>query len=121
MKRVVNSIKEPGPSLWISVGTLTGQPGEEILSNYPVLQISAFGEQNIVIFSVDCLYCLNGIFKRKYNAKLQELPRMTLLIKGSDRDVKQKAAIFDDVLFSVADQDPRSGAFLTLDPDPDPE
>ncbi len=42
--------------------------------------------------------CLNSIFKRKYNAKLQELPRLTLLIKGFDQDVKQKAAIFDDVL-----------------------
>ncbi len=40
--------------------------------------------------------CLNSIFKRKYNAKLQELPRLTL--KGFDQDVKQKAAIFDDVL-----------------------
>jgi hypothetical protein len=42
--------------------------------------------------------CLNSIFKRKYNAKLQELPRLTPLIKGFDQDVKQKAAIFDDAL-----------------------
>jgi hypothetical protein len=41
---------------------------------------------------------LNSIFKRKYNARLQELPRLNLLIKGFDQDVKQKAAIFDDVL-----------------------
>jgi hypothetical protein len=42
--------------------------------------------------------CLNSIFKRKYNAKLQELPRLTLLVKGFNQDVKQKAAIFDDAL-----------------------
>ncbi len=41
---------------------------------------------------------LNSIFKRKYNAKLQELPRLTHLIKGFNQDVKQKAAIFDDAL-----------------------
>ncbi len=39
-----------------------------------------------------------SIFKRKYNAKLQELPRLTLLIKGFNKDVKQKAAIFDDAV-----------------------
>jgi hypothetical protein len=51
---------------------------------------------------------LNSIFKRKYNTKLQELPRLTLLIKGFDQDVKQKAAIFNDVLleeFVVARKD----------------
>jgi hypothetical protein len=42
--------------------------------------------------------CLNSIFKRKYNAKLQDLPRLTLLIKGFNDDVKQKAAIFDDAV-----------------------
>ncbi len=42
--------------------------------------------------------CINSIFKRKYNAKLQDLPRLTLLIKGFNDDVKQKAAIFDDAV-----------------------
>jgi hypothetical protein len=41
---------------------------------------------------VDC------IFKRKYNARLQDLPRLTLLAKGFNDDVKQKAAIFDDAV-----------------------
>ncbi len=48
---------------------------------------------------MDCLYSyLNSIFERKYNAKLQELPRLTLLIKGFDQDVKQKPSIFEYVL-----------------------
>jgi hypothetical protein len=34
----------------------------------------------------------------QYNAKLQDLPRLTLLIKGFNDDVKQKAAIFDDAV-----------------------
>ena len=36
--------------------------------------------------------------KRKYGARLQEFPRLTLLIKSFQDDVKQKAAIFDDAV-----------------------
>jgi hypothetical protein len=46
--------------------------------------------------------------KRKYSVKLQDSPRLTLLIKGFTQDVKHKAAIFDDVLikqFMVAKMD----------------
>ena len=41
---------------------------------------------------------LNSILTRKYGFKLQELPRMTLFIKGFKEDTKKKAAIFDEVL-----------------------
>jgi hypothetical protein len=36
--------------------------------------------------------------KRKYGFKLQDLPRVTMLIKGFEEDTKKKAAIFDEVL-----------------------
>ncbi len=34
--------------------------------------------------------------KRKYNVKLQEVPRLTMLIKGFNTDIKNKAPIFDE-------------------------
>jgi hypothetical protein len=34
--------------------------------------------------------------KRKYNIKLQEMPRLTMLIKGFDTDIKNKATIFEE-------------------------
>jgi hypothetical protein len=73
-----------------------GQPGEELLSNYfKFLRL----ERKMASSSLWTVYsCLNSIFKRKYNAKLQDLPRLTLLIKGFNDDVKQKAAIFDDAV-----------------------
>ena len=40
--------------------------------------------------------CINSMMKRKYNVKLQELPRLTMLIKGFDTDIKDKALIFDE-------------------------
>jgi site-specific recombinase XerC len=40
--------------------------------------------------------CLNSIMKRKYNVKLQDLPRLTMLIKGFNTDIKTKAPIFDE-------------------------
>jgi hypothetical protein len=40
--------------------------------------------------------CLNSMMKRKYNVKLQELPQLTMLIKGLDTNIKDKAPIFDD-------------------------
>ncbi len=71
-----------------------GQPGEEILTNYfKFLRL----EKKMSSSSLWTVYsCLNSIVKRKYNAKLQELLKLTLLIKGFDQDVKKKAAIFDD-------------------------
>ncbi len=38
--------------------------------------------------------CLNSIMKRKYNIKLQELQRFTMLIKGFNTNIKNKAHIF---------------------------
>jgi hypothetical protein len=40
--------------------------------------------------------CLNSMMKSKYNIKLQELPRLTMLIKGFDTDIKSKAPIFEE-------------------------
>ncbi len=40
--------------------------------------------------------CLNCIMKRKYNIKLQEMTRLTMLIKGFDTDIKNKAPIFEE-------------------------
>ena len=40
--------------------------------------------------------CINSILKRKYSVKLQEFPRLTMLIKGYDTDVKEKALIFEE-------------------------
>jgi hypothetical protein len=34
--------------------------------------------------------------KRKNNVKLQNLPRLTVLLKGFDTDVKEKVLIFDE-------------------------
>ena len=73
-----------------------GQPGEELLSNYFKFLCL---DRKMASSSLWTVYsCLNSIFKRKYNAKLQDLPRLTLLIKGFNDDVKQKAAIFDDAV-----------------------
>ncbi len=36
------------------------------------------------------------MMKREYNVKLQNLPRLTMLLKGFDTDVKEKALIFDE-------------------------
>jgi hypothetical protein len=71
-----------------------GQPGEELLSKYFKYLRNT---KKMASSSLWTIYsCLNSIFKRKYSTKLQEMPRLTLLIKGFDKDVKQKAAIFDD-------------------------
>jgi hypothetical protein len=40
--------------------------------------------------------CLNSMMKQKYNVQLQDFPRLTMLIKGYDTDIKGKANIFDD-------------------------
>jgi hypothetical protein len=40
--------------------------------------------------------CLNSMMKRKYNIKLQELPRLTMLIKRFDTDIKSKVPIFKE-------------------------
>jgi hypothetical protein len=36
------------------------------------------------------------MLKRKYNIKLQELPRLTMLIKRFDTEIKSKAPIFEE-------------------------
>ena len=41
------------------------------------------------------------MMKQKYNVKQQELPRHTMLIKGFNTDIKDKAPIFDDTLIKA--------------------
>lgn len=54
-------------------------------------------EKNFASTSMWTVYsCLNSMMKRKYNKKLQDLPRITMLIKSFDTDVKVKANIFED-------------------------
>jgi len=73
-----------------------GPPGEEVLSNYfKFLRL----EKKVASSTLCTIYSiLNCIMKRKYSVRLQELHRLTKLIKGFQQDVKHKAAIFDDVL-----------------------
>ena len=40
---------------------------------------------------------INSVMQRKYNSKLQDFPRLKLLLKSFDKDVKKKAAIFKEV------------------------
>lgn len=39
---------------------------------------------------------INSIMKRKYGWKLQSLPRITMVIKGFEEDIKHKAAILEE-------------------------
>ena len=70
-------------------------PGEEELSKY--FKFLRF-EKKVASSLLWTKYSyINSIMKRMYSVRLQEFPRLTLLIKGFSQDVKQKAAIFDDV------------------------
>ena len=72
----------------------SGPPGEEaFVSFFKHLRL----EKNFASTSMWTVYsCLNSMMKRKYNKKLQDLPRITMLIKSFDTDVKVKANIFED-------------------------
>ena len=68
-----------------------GPPGEEAFVNF--FRHLRF-EKKVASSSVWTFYSyLNSILKRKYGFKLQELPRVTMLIKGFEEDTKKKAAI----------------------------
>ena len=73
----------------------SGPPGEEYFTKFfQYLRL----EKHYASSSMWTFYsCLNSIMKRKYNVKLQELPRLTMLIKGFDTDIKDKATIFDEM------------------------
>ena len=73
-----------------------GRPGEEaIVIFFKHLRF----EKKVATSSIWTLYSyLNSVMKRKYGFKLQDLPRVTMLIKGYEEDTKKKAAIFDEVL-----------------------
>ena len=73
-----------------------GPPGEEVLSKYfKHLRL----EKKAASSTLWTLYSyINSVMKRKYGARLQQFPRLTLLIKSYQEDVKNKAAIFDDAL-----------------------
>jgi hypothetical protein len=72
----------------------SGPPGEESFTKfYNYLRL----EKEFASFSLWAFYsCLNSLMKQKYNVKLQELPRHTMLIKGFNTDIKDKVPIFDD-------------------------
>jgi integrase len=78
-------------------------PGEEILANF----FKWLREEKKMASSTMWTYysCVNSILKRKYNVKLQEIPRITMLLKSYDTDVKDKATIFEEAklkMFMVA-------------------
>jgi hypothetical protein len=72
----------------------SGPPGEEAFTNFfKFLRL----EKNLASTSLWTYYsCLNSMMKRKYNVKLQNYPRLTMLLKGYDTDIKTKASVFDD-------------------------
>ncbi len=72
----------------------TGPPGEEAFTRY----FNFLRLQKKYASSTLWTYysCLNSIMKRKYNFKLQDLPRLTMLVKGFDTDIKNKAPIFEE-------------------------
>jgi hypothetical protein len=71
-----------------------GFPGEEVFTKY----FKYLREEKKVASSTlwTTYSYLNSILKRKYSAKLQQFPRLTMLLKGFTEDVKNKAAVFDD-------------------------
>jgi len=73
-----------------------GPPGEEALTNFfKYLRI----DKKTASSSMWTLYSyLNSVLKRKYSFKLQDLPRLTMLIKGYAVDIKKKATIFDQAI-----------------------
>jgi hypothetical protein len=72
----------------------SGPPGEDSLVNFfKYLRL----EKKFASTTLWTWYsCINSMMKRKYNVKLQNLPRLTMLLKGYDTDVKEKAHIFDE-------------------------
>jgi hypothetical protein len=73
-----------------------GRPGEEATVIF--FKHLRF-EKKVASSSIWTLYSyLNNVMKRKYGFKLQDLPRVTMLIKAFEEDTKRKAAIFDEVL-----------------------
>ncbi len=70
----------------------SGPPGEEAFTNFfKFLRL----EKNLASTSLWTYYsCLNSMMKRKYNVKLQNYPRLAMLLKGYDTDIKTKANIF---------------------------
>jgi hypothetical protein len=72
----------------------SGPPGEDSLVNFfKYLRL----EKKFASTTLWTWYsCINSMMKRKYNVKLQNLPRLTMLLKGYDTDVKKKAHIFDE-------------------------
>ena len=78
----------------VEVDFETGPPGEESFTRFfNFLRL----EKKYASTTLWTYYsCLNSMMKRKYNIKLQELPRLTMLLKGFDTDIKNKAPIFEE-------------------------
>lgn len=69
-------------------------PGEELLSSF--FKHLRFEEKAATSTLWTKYSYVNSVMKRKYSVRLQEFPRITLLIKGFEQDVKNKAAIFEE-------------------------
>jgi integrase len=70
-----------------------GPPGEEIIVNF--FRHLRFKKKAASSTMWTFYSYINSILKRKYGFKLQELPRVTLFIKGLEVDMKKKAPIWD--------------------------
>ena len=72
-----------------------GPPGEDVILNFFK---HLRGVKKVASSSMWTLYSyINSVMKRKYSVKLQELPRVTLYIKGLEVDTKKKAPIIPEV------------------------
>jgi len=69
-------------------------PGEEVLAKY-------FAHlQNVKEMASSTMWTLysyiNSVMQRKYSKKLQEYPRLKIQLKSYDKDIKNKAEIFEE-------------------------
>jgi hypothetical protein len=94
-KMVGNSISGCGSSSVISpdLDFESGPPGED--SFVAFLKYLRLEKKYAPTTLWTWYSCMNSMIQRK-NMKLQNLPRLTMVIKGFDMDVKEKALIFDE-------------------------
>jgi hypothetical protein len=76
----------------VEVDFETGPPGEEAFTRYFLRLEKKYASSTLWTY----YSCLNSMMKWKYNFKLQELPRLTMLLKEFDTDIKNKAPIFEE-------------------------
>ena len=89
-KRIWIQLREQNPDFDFE----NAAPGEDMLVKF--FKFLRF-EKKYKSSSMWTLYSyLNALLQRKYNMKLQTIPRLTILVKSFDKDVKQKAKIFEE-------------------------